>query len=84
MEQEIGLRPEKVIAHYIEAYQKLYNRSPRELQILDNEWVIVNGARMRVSELAYLTAQLQHEYKQNATEERRSIVKRLVKWFKGI
>ncbi|GAB4524646.1 MAG: hypothetical protein OHK0046_39640 [Anaerolineae bacterium] len=82
METQTSLRPEKVIAHYIEAYQKLYNRTPRELQILDNDWVIVNGARMRLSELEYLTVQLQHEYKQGLSE-RRSLVNRLVKWFKG-
>lgn len=73
---------EEIVHHYTKAYQKLYNRTPRELEVLDDDWVIVNGARMRVSELAYLTRQLQQEYAQGL-EERRSVLKRLVNWFKG-
>lgn len=76
------LRSEKAMNHYVDAYQKLYNRVPKDLQALDNEWVVVNGARMRVSELENLTLQLQQEYFQGL-EQRRSIVNRLLKWFKG-
>jgi hypothetical protein len=76
------LTSEKVMLHYAEAYQKLYKRTPKDLRVLDNDWVIVNGARMRVSELEYLTRQLQQEYHQGLSE-RRSMVTRLVKWFKG-
>jgi hypothetical protein len=76
------LRPEKVMTHYADAYQKLYNRPPKDLRALDNEWVIVNGARMRVTELEYLTRQILQEYSQSV-EAKRSIVARLVKWFKG-
>ena len=72
---------EKVIWRYSEAYQKLYNRKPKELRPLENGWVIVNGARMRLTELEYLTIQLQREYNQD-NDERRSIVNRLLKWFK--
>lgn len=78
----MSIHPNKVIAHYTEAYQKLYNRYPRELQIVDNEWVIVNGARMRLVELEYLTKQLLIEYNQSR-EERRNVLKRLINWFKG-
>jgi hypothetical protein len=76
------LTSEKVMLHYSEAYQKLYKRIPKDLRALDNDWVIVNGARMRVAELEYLTRQLQQEYRQGLTE-RRSVVTRLVRWFKG-
>jgi hypothetical protein len=72
---------DKVIAHYSEAYQKLYNRSPRDIQNLDNGWVIVNGARMKISELEYLTRQLQEEINQDLLK-RRSVVTRLLRWFK--
>jgi hypothetical protein len=74
--------PEKVMLLYSEAYQKLYNRRPRDLRALDGGWVIVNGARMRVSELEHLTLQLQREYNQGAVEQRRSVVMKLLKWFK--
>ena len=73
---------EKVIDHYADAYRKLYKRIPKDLQILDNEWVIVNGARMRVAELEYLTKQLQQEYTQGMMEKR-SVVMRLLNWLKN-
>ncbi len=72
---------DKVIAHYSDAYQKLYNRQPRDIQNLDNGWVIVNGARMRITELEYLTHQLQQEINQDLLK-RRNVVTRLLKWFK--
>lgn len=78
----MSIHPDKVIAHYTEAYQKLYNRNPRDLEIIDNEWIIVNGARMRVAELEYLTKQLQLEYNQSKIEKR-NILNRLITWFKG-
>ena len=73
---------EQVIGHYADAYRKLYKRIPKDLQILDNEWVIVNGARMRVAELEYLTKQLQQEYTQGMAEKR-SVVMRLLNWLKN-
>lgn len=76
------LQSEKAMMHYVAAYQKLYNRVPKDLQALDNEWVVVNGARMRVTELENLTYQLQQEYSQGQ-EQKRSIVMRLLQWFKG-
>ena len=72
---------EKVIAHYAEAYQKLYNRRPRDIQNLDNGWVVVNGARMKISELEYLTGQLQQEINQDLLKKR-NVVTRLLKWLK--
>jgi hypothetical protein len=78
----MDVSPEKAMMHYSEAYQKLYNRRPKDLRAVDRDWVIVNGARMRVGELEFLTMQLQREYSQEK-EERRSIVNRLLKWFKS-
>lgn len=73
---------EQVLLHYTNAYQKLYNRNPKDLRVIDNEWVIINGARMRVSELEHLTLQLENEYSQTI-EEKRSVVMRLLRWFKS-
>jgi hypothetical protein len=72
---------EQVMIHYAEAYLKLYNRRPKELRPLENGWVLVNGARMRLTELEYLTIQLQREFNQGS-EQRRSVVNRLLNWFK--
>lgn len=71
-----------VMYRYAEAYEKLYNRRPRDLRAVDDDWVIVNGARMRIAELDHLTTQLQMEYKQ-VLNNKKSIVGRLIKWFKG-
>lgn len=76
------LQSEKIMTSYADAYQRLYNRVPKDLRALDSEWVVVNGARMRVAELEYLTRQLQAEYSQGM-DQKRGIVNRLVKWFKG-
>lgn len=73
---------EKVMSSYAEAYSKLYNRYPADLRALDNDWVLVNGARMRLSDLDNLTHQLQLEYKQ-VLAQKRGMLKRLIKWFKG-
>lgn len=73
---------EQVLIHYTSAYQKLYNRYPKDIHIIDNEWIIVNGARMRVSELENLTIQLENEYSQSL-EQKRNVVMKLLKWFKG-
>ena len=72
---------EKAMLHYTEAYHQLYKKQPKDLRALDQEWVIVNGARMRVSELEYLTHQLQQEYRQGIAEKR-GMVNRLLGWFK--
>lgn len=71
-----------VMYRYAEAYQKLYNRRPRDLRAVDDKWVIVNGARMRPVELEHLTKQLQMEYKQSLSN-RRNIIGKLIKWFKS-
>ncbi len=73
---------EKAMLHYLEAYAQLYKRQPKDLRALDHEWVVVNGARMRVTELEYLTHQLQQEYKQGMAEKR-SMVNRLLGWFRS-
>jgi hypothetical protein len=76
------LQADQILSHYVDAYQKLYNRMPKDVHAVDDEWVVVNGARMRVTELDYLTKQLQQEYTQGL-EQKRNIVVKLMKWFKG-
>ena len=78
----MALSPEFVMHSYAQAYEKLYKRRPRDLRAVDNNWVIVNGARMRIEELEILTKQLQMEYKQSVASKR-SIVSRLIGWFKS-
>lgn len=79
---ETTLTPEQAMQRYTDAYRRLYKRAPREMRRLDEHWVVVNGSRIRVDELEYLTAQLERECG-HEVEERRSIVNRLLKWFKS-
>lgn len=75
------INAERALMGYAEAYHQLYNRQPRDLRAVDDDWVIVNGARMRAIELEYLTRQLQQEYTQGVAQKK-SMVLRLLNWFK--
>ena len=74
------MRVEKAMARYLDVYRALYQRSPKELRDLGNNWVLVNGARMSVEELENLADELNREYQQVLTNKR-SIVKKLLNWF---
>ncbi len=75
------MRVEKAMARYLHVYQALYQRTPKELRDLGSDWVLVNGARMSVDELENLAEELNREYQQ-VLANKRSIVKRLLTWFK--
>ena len=70
-----------VMKRYRQVYLKLYQREPRELRDLGTGWVLVNGARMQVSELVRLTDQMQNEYRQAMTQKR-NVIMRLVMWLR--
>ncbi|MBN1680625.1 MAG: hypothetical protein JW966_10055 [Anaerolineae bacterium] len=74
------MRVEKAMARYLEVYLALYQRSPKELRNLGDNWVLVNGARMAVEELENLTKNLNQEYQQ-LLANKRNIVKKLLNWF---
>ncbi|MBN2305644.1 MAG: hypothetical protein JXQ72_14265 [Anaerolineae bacterium] len=76
------MKVEKAMARYLHIYQALYQRDPRELRDLGNDWVLVNGARMRVEELETLSEDLNREYQQ-VLANKRNIVKKLLNWFKA-
>jgi hypothetical protein len=77
---ETDVRVEKAMARYLNLYQSLYQRNPKELRNLGNDWVLVNGARMSVVELESLADELQKEYQQ-VLANKRNIVKKLLNWF---
>jgi hypothetical protein len=77
---ETDLRVEKAMARYQTVYVSLYQRRPRVLRDLGNNWVLVNGARMNVEELENLSEQLQKEYQQ-VLVNKRNLVKKLLNWF---
>ncbi|MCS6835049.1 MAG: hypothetical protein NZ750_03410 [Anaerolineae bacterium] len=73
---------EQMMQRYVEIYRKLHNRIPQDVRALDAEWVVVNGARMRLSELEFVITQLQKEHQQ-MTSQKRGIVSRLIRLFSG-
>ncbi|NLF76515.1 MAG: hypothetical protein GX573_12535 [Chloroflexi bacterium] len=74
------MKVDKAMARYLDIYQKLYQRAPRELRDLGKDWVLVNGARMSVDQLESLTGELLNEYEQYL-RARRGAVQRLLNWF---
>ncbi len=74
------MKPHNFLADYTQAYRTLYQRNPSEVKDLGGGWVVVNGARMSMRQLEMLTKQLHQEIKKER-EAKRSIVKRLLKWF---
>jgi hypothetical protein len=69
------------LAHYTEAYRKLYRCNPSELRLVDGDWVKVNGEQVSVAELDLLTQQIRREYEQ-IVDQRRQTVERLVGFLK--
>jgi hypothetical protein len=77
---ETHTRVERAMARYLDVYRMLYQRMPRELRDLGNNWVLVNGARMSVDELEHLADELNREYQQ-VVANKRNVVKKLLAWF---
>ena len=77
LESQIGV--EKAMARYLNLYLALYQRTPRQLRDLGNNWILVNGARMNVEELENLANELHREYEQ-VLSNRRSAIKKLLNW----
>jgi hypothetical protein len=80
---EVHLRAEKAMARYANLYLALYQRTPKELRDLGNNWVLVNGARMNIDELERLAEELSREYQQ-VLAHKRTLVKRLLGWFSKV
>ena len=72
---------EQAMDGYADAYQKLYNRMPKELRALDANWVMVNGACINAEELQNLTERLEQEHAE--LEGSRSLLSRLASRFKS-
>ena len=70
---------QQVLSHYASAYQQLYKRTPSDLRLVENNWVIVNGTRMRLNELEYLALQLQKENAQQSVQQH-DVLHRVIGW----
>jgi hypothetical protein len=70
-----------ILFGYMEAYKRLYNRYPRNIEAILGDWVIIGGARMHITEVEHLTARLRDEYS-HTTNQKRTLVNRLIAFFK--
>lgn len=72
---------ELALARYAEVYEKVYEHAPKDVRILSGDWLIVNGAQMRASELSHMTETLEQEYTLEQARKR-SLAARLTAWLK--
>lgn len=72
---------QRVVTKYLQLYKQLYNREPKDIRVIDEEFVIVNDTQIRLADLEMLTQQLEQEY-QSIQNKHRSVVKRLINWFR--
>ena len=72
---------ETAIMRFTDAYTKLFKRTPQDLYALDNNSIVVNGARFQVIELEFLSAHMELQYKL-VQEQKRGLIHRLIRWLK--
>jgi len=72
---------EQALTRYTAIYEKVYRRAPRDAKSVPGNWVIVNGAQMRVGDLELLTHQLEEEYRQQSTQKK-TVINKLIGWLK--
>ena len=72
---------ELALAHYAEVYERVYAHAPQDVRILSGDWLIVNGAQLRASELAKMTEVMEQEFSL-AQGRKRNLATRLTSWLR--
>ncbi len=72
---------ERALTQYVAIYEKLYARAPKDVCILSEDWLVVNGAQMRASELVHLSEQMERDYIL-VQARKRGISARLYAWLR--
>ncbi len=75
------INADTAMMRFTSAYVKLFKRMPQNLQAIDNNWVLVNGARFQIVELEFLSAHMELQYKL-VQQQKRGLIQRLVRWLK--
>lgn len=70
------------VTKYVDLYRKLYQRDPKDVRILNSEFVMVNDTQIRISDLDLLIEQLEQEYRAEQKKKRSTIMK-LIGWFRN-
>lgn len=76
---------QKTITRYIQLYEALYDRQPKDVRVIDGEFILINNTQIRLADLKQLTQQLQHEYdaKRRQQRQQRSTIQRLINFFRS-
>jgi hypothetical protein len=72
---------ELALARYAEVYEKVYAHAPPDVRILSGDWLIVNGAQLRASELTQMSELLELEYTLSQGRKR-NLATRLTSWLR--
>jgi hypothetical protein len=70
---------EQALMCYADAFYRVHNFMPDDLLALDDEWVFLNGVRIPVVEVAWLTNSLEQEYAMQL--QKRGTVVRMIQFF---
>lgn len=72
---------QRVASRYLDLYRKVYNREPKDLRVLDNNFVVVNHVQLRLTDLETLCEQLEEEYR-SLKRQKRNTITRLMQWLR--
>ena len=75
----MNMTAEQALMCYADAFYRVYNFMPDDLLALDEEWAFVNGVRIPVCEVAWLTNSLEQEFAMQ--QQKRGVVVRLIEHF---
>ncbi len=70
---------EQALMCYADAFYRVHRYMPDDLLALDEDWVFVNGVRIHVSEVNWLTNCLEQEFA--VQQQKRGVVIRLIEYF---
>jgi hypothetical protein len=70
---------EQALMCYADAFYRVHRFMPDDLLALDDDWVFVNGVRIHVSEVNWLTNCLEQEFAMQ--QQKRGVVVRLIEYF---
>lgn len=74
-------KAERALTQYVSIYEKLHAAPPKDICILSGDWLLVDGAQLRASELARMSEQMERDYIL-AQARRRGIALRVASWLR--
>jgi hypothetical protein len=72
---------ERALSQYTAIYERLFAEPPANVCILSGDWLLVDGAQLRASEVVHMSEQLERDYIL-AQARRRGIALRVMSWLR--